>query len=120
MSDQQQRDPSRRTVLRGAAVAAGVVWTAPVVQAVSQGTAAAVSLPCVGCLTGGGQILGGVCKQAKPADKVSFGLGPICCPTHDPTEIEINCHPAGQPASKTQTYHFDVDDEVTCRKTGDP
>ncbi len=113
---------SRRSVLRGAAVVAGVAWTTPVVQAVAPAASAAVSLPCVGCLTGGGQILGGTCN-GKAADKISFGLGPICCPTHDPTQIEVNCHPAATKKGKKPgavAYHFDTDDQVTCRKDDDP
>ncbi|MCY7401021.1 MAG: hypothetical protein LH477_08695 [Nocardioides sp.] len=118
--DETRRGPSRRQILRGAALTGGVVWTAPVVQAIAPSASAATSIPCVGCLTGGGQILGGICKNAKPAAKISFGLGPICCPTHDPTEIEVNCHPAGKDARSAQKYHFDVNDQVTCRKTGNP
>jgi hypothetical protein len=118
--------PSRRQVIRrGALVAGAVVWTAPAVQSIAPAAFAQGSPACIGCLTGGGQILGGVCKDGKAADKISYGLGPICCPTHDPTEIQVTCHPAATGKKKgvtptAQGYHFTLNDVVTCSKTGDP
>ena len=125
MEQDEAPRPSRRQVIRRAALVTGAVaWTTPAVQSVAPAAFAQGSPACIGCLTGGGQILGGICKSGKPAEKISYGLGPICCPTHDPTEIEVNCHPVATGKKGTtptaQTYHFDLNDVVTCSKTGDP
>ena len=119
--------PTRREMIRRTAVLAGTVaWVAPAVQTLAPAAHAVGSPGCFGCLTGGGQIVVvpgepvPVCAGGVPADKLSFGLGQICCPTNDPTEIEIVCHPetAGRPAA--ESYHFDLNDLVTCSKNGDP
>jgi len=124
MEPESGAEPTRRQMIRRTAVLAGAVaWTAPAVQTLAPAAFADGSPGCVGCLTGGGQILelGGApdvfCASGVVADKISFGLGPICCPTHDPTEIQVTCHPQHGPAEE---YHFDLNDAVTCSKTGDP
>lgn len=124
MEPESGAGPTRRQLIRRTAVLAGAVaWTAPAVQSLAPAAFADGSPGCIGCLTGGGQILelGGApdvfCANGVVADKISFGLGPICCPTHDPTEVEVVCHPGDGSAEQ---YHFDLYDVVTCSKTGDP
>ena len=126
MEAESNEGPTRRQLIRRTAVLAGAVaWTAPALQTLAPAAHAVGSPGCAGCLTGGGQILpaGGVavvCADGVPAEKISFGLGQICCPTNDPTEIEIVCHPAGGDKNSAEQYHFDLNDLVTCSKTGDP
>lgn len=111
---------SRREALRrGALVAGATVWTTPVIQAMARPAFANGSPAgggnCTGCLTGGGQVIENVSYQGTSAE-VSFGLSPICCGEEPKpgTELEVNIHKVGDPASQDLSYHFNLALTLVC------
>lgn len=119
-----EQDLDRRSLIkRAAVVGATTVWVAPTVQSLTS-SAMAVGTPrgqCTACITGGGnQILGGT-WNGSPLEKITVGVGQICCmPNGAPAnqqEVNIVLHPV---VGKTKEFMFRYNLTVTCTKTGDP
>lgn len=127
---------SRRRALKAGAIGGAVAWTAPAISALTASAAHAQGgspgpppppppppgVPvCSGCLTGGGQVLGGTYRgqdipvtgpaNNRQSDLVSsFGLSPICCDLFPGTELELVIHAP----DTTEPYHFDTNLQLTC------
>lgn len=127
-SEQSEAGFDRRSLLkRAAVVGAAAAWATPTVQSIAA-PAFALGSPvggeCTACLTGGGQILTingfSVVFNGATIPSLSFGLGPLCCDGHMPTQIEVNAHPHGTPSRDDPSWHFTQDLVMSCTKTGNP
>lgn len=128
VTEQTDGGLDRRSLLkRAAVVGAATAWATPTVQSIAA-PAFALGSPvggeCTACLTGGGQILTAnglmVTYNGTTIPKLSFGLGPLCCDGHMPTEIQVNAHPDGTPKQTDPSWHFTQDLVLSCTSTGNP
>ena len=124
-------DLSRRSVIkRAAVVGAATAWATPTIQSIAS-PAFAAGTPagrCTACITGGGnEILGGT-FNGQPLEKITVGVGQICCENNGPPanqqEVTIVLHPVdapgGGPPPDTTQFLFRYNLTVTCTKTGNP
>ena len=117
-------DLSRRSVIkRAAVVGAATAWATPTVQSIAS-PAFATGSPagrCTACLTGGGNVILGGTWNGNPLEKITVGLGQICCePNGAPAnkqEINVVLHPV---TGKATEFLFKNNLSIVCTKTANP
>ena len=117
-------DLSRRSVIkRAAVVGAATAWATPTIQSIASPAFAAGSPAgeCGSCITGGGNNIIGGTWNGQPLDKITVGMGQICCVDNGPpskqNEVEVTLHPA---SGGSTSFGFRYNLSVVCTKTGSP
>jgi len=118
-------DLSRRSVIkRAAVVGAATAWATPTIQSIASPAFAAGSpKQCGSCITGGGNNIIGGTWNGQPLEKITVGMGQICCVDNGPpskqNEVAVTLHPVDK-SVKDKSFFFRYNLTVTCTKTGSP
>ena len=126
-TDTSNQGLNRRSVIkRAAVVGAATAWATPTIQSIASPAFAAGSPAgrCTSCITGGGNnIVNNGTWNGNALEKITLGMGQICCEYNGPpgnkNEVTIVLHPVDKKI-KDQQFQFTDNLQITCVRTGSP